>query len=137
MELISCTECGRPWGVTIELGELPSDERQSAAQRFMEEALVEHLEETVLDPFEAADIDGAPRVEAEEIVWVTEAMASFASEHLSTECIGEVPAWYPIDQLDIPQWLLRGRKRRWAYRWDCCNISLHRIGWAPQVREAG
>ncbi len=136
MELIVCNECERPWGVLLDITELPTDENRTVAQRFMEESLVEYLEEHVLDAFEIADIDGAPSVEAEEVVWVTEAVADFATGRLGCDQIGEGPAWYPIDQFDAPQWLLRGRKRRWAYRWDCCQLTLHRVDWAMAIREA-
>ena len=37
---------------------------------------------------------------------------------------GDVPAWYAIDDLDMPAWLLKGRARRWAYLWDCCDLHL-------------
>ena len=60
MELIVCNECERPWGVLLDITELPTDENRTVAQRFMEESLVEYLEEHVLDAFEIADIDGAP-----------------------------------------------------------------------------
>ncbi len=136
MELIACNECERPSGVLLDIAELPTDENRAVAQRFIEEALVEHLEEHVLDPFEIADIDGVPAVEVEEVIWVTEDVANFATVRLGCDRIGEGTAWYPIDQFDAPQWLLRGRKRRWAYRWDCCHLTLHRVDWALALREA-
>jgi hypothetical protein len=119
-------ECGRPWGVILERGELPSDKAQHLAQLEIEEELMEHLEDC-LDDGEVVNLTGVPQVEAEEIVWITDALANFASEHLNCYMMPESACWYPIDDVDLPAWVLKGRARRWAYRWDCCNLDLDKF----------
>jgi hypothetical protein len=120
--MTSCLECGRPWGVILERGELPSDKAQHLAQLELEERLMEYLE-CGLDEGEIVNLEGVRAAEAQEVVFVTQALADFASENFGC-CIGDVPAWYEVDDLDIPAWLLKGRARRWSYRWDCCNMDL-------------
>jgi hypothetical protein len=120
----SCLECGRPWGVILERGELPSEKAQNLAQLGLEEELMEYLEDDFdEDNGGIFNLEGVPQAEPQEVVFVTYALAAFASEHFDS-CIGEVPAWYALDDLDIPAWLLKGRARRWAYKWDCCGLDL-------------
>lgn len=131
---IHCLECGRPWGVILERGELPSEEAQHLAQLELEEDLMEYLEKG-LDEGEIVNLEGAPEAEPQEVVFVTQALAVFASENCGSEMFGDVPAWYVLDDLDIPAWLLKGRARRWAYRWECCNLDLDGfVVKAPPVR---
>lgn len=121
--MTDCVNCGRPWGVILERGELPSDSAQRLAQLELEEALMVQLECDIAES-EIFNLEGVPQAEPQEVVFVTDALASFASEYFDSCQIGEVPAWYALDELDIPAWLLRGRARRWAYRWDCCNLDV-------------
>ena len=120
--MTDCNNCGRPWGVILERGELPSDEAQRLAQLELEEELMEYLDDGLAEG-EIVNLEGLPEAEPQEIVFVTQSLADFASENFDS-CIGDVPAWYELDDLDIPVWLLKGRARRWAYRWDCCNMDL-------------
>jgi hypothetical protein len=120
--MTNCNNCGRPWGVILERGELPTESAQQLAQLELEESLMGYLEDGIAEG-EVVNLEGVPEAEAQEVVFVTEALADFASENFD-RCIGEVPAWYELDDLDIPVWLLKGRARRWAYRWDCCDMDL-------------
>lgn len=117
-----CMECGRPWGVILERGELPSEEAQHLAQLELEEELMESLEYDLADG-EIVNLIEVPKVEAEEIVWITDALANFASEHLNCDMMPESACWCVVDDVDLPAWVLKGRARRWAYRWDCCNLK--------------
>lgn len=119
-QLTHCSECGLPWGVILERGEMPSEKGQRLAELQLEEELVERLEEG-LGEGETVNLSAPPIVEATEIVWVTEALSAYASEYLNCD-VPEGPYWYDVDDLDFPKWLLKGRKRRWAYRWNCCLI---------------
>ena len=120
--MTNCNNCGRPWSVILERGELPTEKAQHLAQLELEEELMEYLENGLADG-EIVNLEGVPQAEPQEVVFVTEALAGFASENCGS-CIGDVPAWYTIDDLDIPAWLLKGRARRWAYRWDCCGMNF-------------
>lgn len=124
--MTNCLECGRPWGVILGRGELPSDKVQRLAQLELEEELMEYLEDGTGEG-EIVNLEGVPEAEPQEVVFVTYALANFASEHCGSEMFGDVPAWYAIDELDIPAWLLKGRARRWSYRWDCCNMDLDKF----------
>jgi hypothetical protein len=121
-----CTECRRPWGVILERGELPSESAQELAQIELEEELMEILEYDIGDG-EIVNLTEVPRVEAEEIVWITDALANFASEHLDAYMMPESACWCVIDDVDLPAWILKGRARRWAYRWDCCNLDTDKF----------
>jgi len=123
--MTNCNACGRPWGVILERGELPTEKAQRLAQLELEEALMEYLEGGIAEG-EIVNLKGVPEAEPQEVVFVTQSLADFASENLGC-CVGDVPAWYTTDDLDIPAWLLKGRARRWAYRWDCCNLDLDRF----------
>lgn len=125
-KVIFCMECGRPWGVILGRGELPTEETQRLAQGALEKALVELFKEWGGE-VRVDNLEVDVKAEPEEVVFVTEALASFASEHCGSEMIGEVPAWYVIDDIDIPDWLLKQRSRRWAYKWDCCGIDPDRL----------
>ena len=129
--MTECNECGRPWGVILERGELPSDKAQHLAQLELEEELVEYLEDDF--GFERGNVmtfnlESVPQAEPLEVVFVTQALADFATENLNCEMVSDyVPAWYVVADLDIPAWLLKGRKRRWAYKWDCCEMDLSKF----------
>lgn len=131
--LICCMECGRPWGVLLERGELPSDRAQQLAQVEMEEALVENLE-VGIDLTRIVNVETAPEVEPQEVLLVTESLAAFASEYLNADFCGD-PGWYAVDEIDYPAWLLKGRKRRWAYKWECCNLKDDDFVWSPQTAD--
>jgi hypothetical protein len=122
-QLIFCNECERPWGYVLELGQLPDGTTQRIAQQAMDEALAEILEGSYHPGF-VADLTGAPDVDLEEIVFITEATSQFASEYLNCEVLCEGSCWMTLRDLDLPAWLLKGRKRRWSYRWDCCALDL-------------
>lgn len=62
-------------------------------------------------------------LDAQEVVYVTEALATFASEHLNADVPSE-PAWYPVEQICVPAWLLKSRRHRWAYLTGCCELNL-------------
>ncbi len=126
--MTNCIECGRPWGVILERGELPSEKAQHLAQLELEEELMRYLEyDFDEDNGGIFNLEGAPQAEPQEVIFVTQALADFASENLNCEMIGNVPAWYAIDDLDIPTWLFKGRARRWAYKWDCCEMDLSKF----------
>lgn len=118
----NCLECGHPWGVILERGELPSESAQLLAQLEMEEELMECLENELADD-EVVNLTEVPKVEAEEIIWITDALAKFASEHLDCYMMPESACWCVVEDVDLPAWMLKGRARRWAYRWDCCNLE--------------
>lgn len=120
-----CQECGNPWGVILGLKEIPSPEHQSAAQTAMEESLCEILESGLgdSDSCYAVNLTEVPVVDLDEVVFITDATARFASEYFGAECVLGGSVWQRRDDLDIPEWLLRGRKRRWAYVWDCCSLQ--------------
>jgi len=121
----SCLECGRPWGVILERGEEPSDERQRLAQMELEDELRDYLDESA-DNEVVFDFSTLAKCCAQRIVFVTEKLADFASDRFGSY-VGESPAWYRIDDCDIPRWLLKGRAQRWAYLWDCCDLDLGRF----------
>ena len=81
--LSTCIQCGRPWGVILERGEMPTEKAERLAQLQLEEEWMERLE-CSLDPGEVVNLTGLPEAEAEEIVWITEATAAFASEHCNS-----------------------------------------------------
>jgi hypothetical protein len=124
-ESTNCMECGRPWGVILDRGELPSEKAQFLAQTQLEEELMQYLEDGLSPDGEVVNLTGVPQVEAEEIVFITEATAAFASEYLNCDMMPESACWSVVGDVDLPAWLLKGRKRRWAYRWDCCNLDLY------------
>ena len=119
-KVIHCNECGQPWGIALELREEPDEFKQLAAQGVMVEAWHFQADENY-DERTQFDLTKLPLVEPTEIVYITEALASFISEHdLAYEYLEE--CWQELRNIDIPKWLLRGRKTRWAYRWDCCDL---------------
>lgn len=122
----NCMECGRPWGVILELGEQPTEKAQFLAQTQLEEELMQYLEDG-LSPGEVVNLTGVPQVEAEEIAWITDALAAFASENLNCDMMPESACWCVVADVDLLAWLLKGRKRRWAYKWDCCGLDLDKF----------
>ena len=124
--MTNCLGCGRPWGVILERGELPSDKAQHLAQLELEESLMEYLDYDLAEG-EIVNLTEVPKVEAEEIVWITDALSNFATEYLNCDMMPESACWCPIEDVDLPSWVLKGRARRWAYRWDCCNLDLDKF----------
>lgn len=132
MNAINCMECGRPWGVILERGVLPSDELQRLAQREMEDRILEHI------PFfwikrDELDLSFLPQVEPDEVVFVSRSLCDFASEKFNASA-PEGPCWIRAngDGYEMPAWLLKNRKHRWAYTWNCCNIDL----WRSTLKKA-
>lgn len=118
-----CIECGRPWGVIFERTEEPTDERVAEARAALIESLREQWEcDYEPDQMDALDETALPQTELKRIVYISEALARFADER----GIGEAyldGCWQTLDDVDLPAWLLKGRKQRWAVLWDCCNIG--------------
>jgi hypothetical protein len=76
-------------------------------------------------------------VEASEIVCVTDTLSAFASKNQNCDA-PEGPHCFDVDDLDFPKWPLKGRMRRWAYRWDCCmNHTESFIVSADDVATSG
>lgn len=121
--MTSCMECGNPWGVILDRGEEPTDERQRKAQAELVAMWLEQVE-CHHDEGTRFDTDRLPKCHAVEIVHVTEALAWFSSEQFGSYVDA---GWWDAADCDIPGWLLKGRMRRWAYRWDCCDI-----GWSER-----
>lgn len=121
-----CINCLRPWGVMLERGELPSERAQQLAQLELEEELMEYLEYELTEG-QIANLTDVPKVEAEEVVFITEALSRFASDHLNCDMMPQSACWCAIDDVDLPAWVLKGRARRWTYRWDCCNLSVNKL----------
>jgi hypothetical protein len=119
-----CQECGNPWGVLLDRGETPSDEKLAAARAELIDVLINEHWVNDYEPEEIARIDTSklPKVSASEVVFITEALARFVDEHGLGESYAD-ECWVEEDWVDIPKWLLKGRKHRWALRWDCCNIG--------------
>ena len=132
---MSCLECSRPWGVILERGEEPSDERQRNAQLDLEQELREYLDDSE-DGDMVFDFSTLDQCVLNRIVFVTEKLADFASDRFGSY-IDDVPAWYRMNDLDIPAWLLKGRRQRWAYTWDCCGLDLSRFYAAAPTDEEG
>lgn len=123
MDIIWCQECGRPFGALLGLGETPNERLADVAQQAVEEALIERLENDG-DSMSPVFLMDALELEVDEVVLVTEATGKFWSEHLNTECLCALPSWQSVSDLDVPDWALRGRRRRWMYRWSgCCAFS--------------
>jgi hypothetical protein len=122
----TCIECERPWGIILERGEMPTDKAQRLAQLELEEEWMERLERN-LGPGEIVDLTKLPQAEAEEIVWITESLAAFASEHCNSDMMPESACWCVVEDVDLPAWLLKGRKRRWSYRIDCCTLDIDKF----------
>jgi hypothetical protein len=124
-----CQECGRPWGWILARGEQIDEHALTIARDGMIDEL---LEQWACDhePDEL-ELDRAafPPVYATEVVFVTEALGRFADE-LGFEGFPDLPCWTEVRWLDVPAWLLKGRRRRSAIRWDCCNLAH------PTVRRA-
>ncbi len=119
--LVPCLECGRPWGVILRRGVEPGDELAIRARSMMIDDLVDQWRCDEGDDAEFV-VDLLPDVGAVRVVYLTEVSAAFAYEHLRCETIvGD--CWQDAEYVDLPAWFLRGRKQRWAYRWDCCEIG--------------
>lgn len=124
--MTNCIECGRPWGVILDRGKEPSEEDTANARAEMIDVLLHEVWDCDYDPEELARIDTAkfPPVIATEVIYITEATAAFADEHGFGEGL-EGGLWYSMSdaRYAFPAWLLTGRKRRWALRWDCCDLG--------------
>ena len=71
------------------------------------------------------DLEKLPQVAAVKVVHLTAALAKFCDENGICDPEFETDCWQELEWVDLPRWLLKGRKQRWAYRWDCCDL-----GWA-------
>lgn len=131
---MNCIECGNPWGVILERGEEPSPEAEALAQAEMVELLIHETWDFGYDPTEPevveelARIDEAkfPAVRATRIVYISPATAAWISDHN----LGEADldgCWQEIDWCDVPAWIIKSRKQRWAYVWSnrggCCELG--------------
>jgi hypothetical protein len=121
-ELVRCQECGAPWGVILDRGKTPDVFAEAFARADMLEAW---LEDARCDEGDDAAFltERLPDVKPIEVIYLSAGLVSFASEHGFGDVLPEDAAWMEVDWLDLPAWLLKGRKRRWSYRWDCCNIG--------------
>ena len=130
MRVTHCIECGRPWGVILGRTEEPSDELAELARANMIECWIEVAE---IDHEEGTrfDTDRLPPVRAMRIVYLTEALATFCDTiGIDPEFLDD--CWQEVDNVSLPAWLLKGRKQRWAYGWDCCEI-----GWSENYVMEG
>jgi hypothetical protein len=118
---MTCLECSKPWGVILERGELPSNERQRSAQAELEEELRDYLDKSN-DNDEVFDFTSIEQCSATLVVFISQGLADFASDRFGSY-MGDCPAWYRLKDCDLPLWLLKGRKTRWAYLWDCCDMN--------------
>lgn len=116
-QIASCQECGRPWGAILKRGVGPSDELQAIAQAQMVDELLGLYDETL-----RVDKTLLPQVTPVDIVYVTGSLARFVAERLNGDAFLE-ECWQEIGDTDLPAWLLKGRRRRIAYRWNCCEIG--------------
>jgi hypothetical protein len=123
--MTTCIDCGNPWGVILEKGELPSDEAQRSAQLEMQEELADHIAYDYEDGVQF-EFSSFPQVEVTEVFWLSRSTCDFISEHLNGG-VPEGPCWVTRDGCDVPSWVLKSRKRRWAYRWECCSIDLSKV----------
>lgn len=120
-----CQECGKPWGVILNLREQPSPNRETLARAELIEMLCEQWE-CDYEPAEMSAIDWQHSdfaVTATEVVYLTESLARFVEWNNICDPCWLDECWQELQHTDMPGWLLRDRKRRWAYRWDCCNIG--------------
>ena len=121
-QVTHCIECGRPWGVILGRTEEPSDELAELARAAMVESWVE-VAECDHEGGTRFDTDRLPQVTAMRIVYLTEALARFCDDNGICEPTFLDDCWQDIEDVDLPRWLLKGRKQRWAYGWDCCEIG--------------
>jgi hypothetical protein len=144
-----CQECARPWGVLLERGEEPTPQRiEEARAELIELLMTEHWEADYnADELARVDVTTFPKVFASRVVFISESLARFVDEHGLGESYAD-ECWVEEDWVDIPGWLLKGRKHRWALRWDCCDIGNPEAHYAsselvaaarvfPQPQEAG
>lgn len=117
-----CQDCGHPWGVVLKRGEMPTPETVELCRL---ELVEQWLEQAECDEDEGVKFDTSklPPVKVVEVVYLTEALARFCDENgICDPCFAD-DCWQELEWVDLPGWLLKGRKRRWAVRWDCCNIG--------------
>ncbi len=115
---VACMECFRPWGAILGRGFEPELKYETEARAMMLDELIEDMD----DDTETADLSRVEALELKRVVYISEAEGDFAHDHLNCEAFIE-GAWQEIDWVDLPGWFLKGRKQRWAYRWDCCNLD--------------
>lgn len=118
--MTTCIECGHPWGVILGRGVEPSDEEARLAQSELEALYIEQVSGD-LDEGEAVEIGLLPKVRSVQVVYVSPALADFVTDRPGGWALEE--CWQPLDATKIPAWLLKGRKTRWAYCWDCCDMG--------------
>ncbi len=131
---MSCIECGRPWGIILERGEEPSPEAEKLARDEMVEVLVHECWDFGYDPTDPeiveelakVDQDKLPAVRATKVVYISPATARWISDFDLGEAFLE-GCWQEVRYCDIPTWILKSRKQRWAYVWDhrggCCELG--------------
>lgn len=118
-----CQECGLPWGAILSRGTEVTDSLREIARAQMVDELLDTWRCWEGEDDLNVDPSRLPGVDAVEIVWLTEKLAKFCDEHLICEPNWVDSCWMEVDWLDVPSWLLKGRKRRIALRWDCCDIG--------------
>ncbi len=119
-----CIECGNPWGVILNRGEQPSDEAQALAIAELHEVLICERWYGYDEPdCDLIDRSKLPPVRATEVVYLTEALARFVDDNGICDPTFLDDCWQEVQYVDLPAWLIKGRKHRWAYLWDCCNIG--------------
>lgn len=131
-----CIECGNPWGIILDRGEEPSPEGLAAAQAELVQLLLcecwYSYDEEDAENIARIDVSLLPSVRATEIIYITEALGRFADELGVGDAYLE-DCWHEVEYVDLPKWLLKGRKRRWAYLWDCCNIGHDSIYFRKEI----
>lgn len=125
-QVLRCQECGCPWGAILRRGVEPSDEMRQLAQSQMAGQLVNLWRCWEGEDDLGVDESRLPRVAPTEVVYITEALARFASEYLNADAVLGA-CWQEVDSVDVPRWTLKGRKRRTAYRWNCCTLGSYRL----------
>ena len=121
-QVVGCNECCQPWGAILRRTVEPSDALWDLAQARMVDELLDVWRCWEGDDDLSVDVSLLPRVEPLQVVYITEATARFAAEHLNCDAFLGA-CWQEEDWVDMPTWLLAGRKRRIAYRWDCCTLG--------------
>lgn len=125
MPTVTCIECGLPWGVILERGEEPTAERVEVCRQELVELLIAECWDYGYDTDDFARIDTSllPPVRVATVVYLSAALAKFCDEHGICEPTFMDDCWQDIRDVDLPLWLVKGRKQRTAVLWDCCNIG--------------
>lgn len=117
--VIHCSECGRVWGI-----ELSKDEPDAVTKHRAVRALVEEYVQRKFDEerrrvtlSELWDLDLTKIARLTQIVWITEAHAAFCAEKGYEGVLGG--CWQDVRYIDLPPWLLKDRKTRYAMVTEC------------------